>query len=289
MSDAVGTNVNETLAGVVEQQTTRVSDSEMALVQADASAQSAASTKSSIMASKQQAQATLDNPPTIPVTESDKKGSTTTHQVDENAVRQAEQQLAQLESDIAAVEQDLQVAKEQVSSAEGEMLEEQAVLAEATTQLSTLSEAEDIASKLIDTYQGEDGYLNRDMEDAYIERLNELVETISEWGDLDGNGSNDGEAYANAIDSFLNGENGFYDTRENREYESDYIARGEIPPWQQTGSGDDGDAVSAEGLATEDEPEYVEVDVVGGDTLKNIRNSVQEAGNNAVQNDLDVY
>lgn len=265
-----------------------ISSAELNYVQTDAVAQGISGDISATKAQIRQAEAVIDNPPTIPVTESSKKGSSTRHEVDENAVRQAEQRLAQLEGDLDTFEGDLNKAKQDTSSAEQNMLDKQAEYEEANSKLSTLGEAEDLATKLLDVYQGEDGFLNKEEEEASIDRLNELVSTIAEWGDLDGNGSNDGEAYAESIDAFLNGTNGYNETAENREYESDYIARGEVPPWQQVSSKGSGEALSQDDIL-DTSANYVEVDVVGsGEGRNSIRNSVIASGNNAVSNGLDV-
>lgn len=265
-----------------------ISSAELNYVQTDAVAQGISGDISATKAQIRQAEAVIDNPPTIPVTESSKKGSSTRHEVDENAVRQAEQRLAQLEGDLDTFEGDLNKAKQDTSSAEQNMLDKQAEYEEANSKLSTLGEAEDLATKLLDVYQGEDGFLNKEEEEASIDRLNELVSTIAEWGDLEGNGSNDGEAYAESIDAFLNGTNGYNETAENREYESDYIARGEVPPWQQVSSKGSGEALSQDDIL-DTSANYVEVDVVGsGEGRNSIRNSVIASGNNAVSNGLDV-
>jgi len=265
-----------------------ISSAELNYVQTDAVAQGISGDISATKAQIRQAEAVIDNPPTIPVTESSKKGSSTRHEVDENAVRQAEQRLAQLEGDLDTFEGDLNKAMQDTSSAEQNMLDKQAEYQEANSKLSTLGEAEDLATKLLDVYQGEDGFLNKEEEEASIDRLNELVSTIAEWGDLEGNGSNDGEAYAESIDAFLNGTNGYNETAENREYESDYIARGEVPPWQQVSSKGSGEALSQDDIL-DTSANYVEVDVVGsGEGRNSIRNSVIASGNNAVSNGLDV-
>jgi len=265
-----------------------ISSAELNYVQTDAVAQGISGDISATKAQIRQAEAVIDNPPTIPVTESSKKGSSTRHEVDENAVRQAEQRLAQLEGDLDTFEGDLNKAMQDTSSAEQNMLDKQAEYQEANSKLSTLGEAEDLATKLLDVYQGEDGFLNKEEEEASIDRLNELVSTIAEWGDLEGNGSNDGEAYAESIDAFLNGTNGYNETAENREYESDYIARGEVPPWQQVSSKGSGEALSQDDIL-DTSANYVEVDVVGsGEGRNSIRNSVIASGNNAASNGLDV-
>jgi len=265
-----------------------ISSAELNYVQTDAVAQGISGDISATKSQIRQAEAVIDNPPTIPVTESSKKGSSTRHEVDENAVRQAEQRLAQLEGDLDTFEGDLNKAKQDTSSAEQNMLDKQAEYEEANSKLSTLGEAEDIATKLLDVYQGEDGFLNKEEEEVSIDRLNELVSTIAEWGDLDGNGSNDGEAYSESIDAFLNGTNGYNETAENREYESDYIARGEVPPWQQVSSKGSGEALSQDDIL-DTSANYVEVDVVGsGEGRNSIRNSVIASGNNAASNGLDV-
>ncbi len=265
-----------------------ISSAELNYVQTDAVAQGISGDISATKSQIRQAEAVIDNPPTIPVTESSKKGSSTRHEVDENAVRQAEQRLAQLEGDLDTFEGDLNKAKQDTSSAEQNMLDKQAEYEEANSKLSTLGEAEDIATKLLDVYQGEDGFSNKEEEEVSIDRLNELVSTIAEWGDLDGNGSNDGEAYSESIDAFLNGTNGYNETAENREYESDYIARGEVPPWQQVSSKGSGEALSQDDIL-DTSANYVEVDVVGsGEGRNSIRNSVIASGNNAASNGLDV-
>ncbi|NQY79801.1 MAG: hypothetical protein HRT47_05760 [Candidatus Caenarcaniphilales bacterium] len=276
-----------TIASATNQATVKqdqVASAELAYVQTDAVAQGIAGDISSTKSQIGQTQSVIDNPPTIPVTESSKKGSTTTHQVDENAVKQAESRLAQLEQDLGTFEADLVNAQQATSSAEQEMVGKQAEYAEANTKLSTLGEAEVFADKLMNVYLEQDGFLNPEEEAASIDRLNELVATISDW-DIDGDGANDGQAYADSIDAFLNGTNGYHETAGNREYESDYIARGEVPPWQQTGSGDSlsgGDIIA-------DSAEYVEVDVIGsGEGRNSIRDSVIASGNNAASNGLDV-
>ena len=295
MSDALGSSTQTAAITKASVKKDEVSSAELKYVQADAIAQGISSDISSTKAEINQQQSIIDNPPTIPVTESSKKGSSTTHKVDEKAVKAAENRLNQLEQDLGTFETDLVKAQQEASTVEQDMLSIQSEFEEANGKLATLSEAEEITDKLLDVYQGEDGFLNAQDEEANIDRLNELVETISGYGDIDGNGSNDGESYANAIDAFLNGDNGYHDTAQNREYESDYVARGEVPPWEQIGGS--GLGIAQLGVASEivgesntiGNPEYVDVDVTGsGDTRSSIRDRVIESGNNAVSNDLDV-
>lgn len=260
---------------LVSDEESKVSSAELTYVQTDAIAQGISGDISATKAQIGQTKAVIDNPPTIPVTESSKKGSSTRHEVDENAVRQAEQRLAQLEGDLDTFKGDLNKAKQDTSSAEQEMLVCQAEYEVANSKLATIGEAEDLAGKLLDVYQGEDGFMNAEEEKVTIDKLDKLVETIADWGDINGDGSNDGEDYANSIDAFLNGTNGYHETAGNRDYESDYIARGEVPPWQQVGSSNSG-------------ANNVQVDVIGSEGRNSIRNSVIASGNNAASNGLNV-
>ena len=232
-SDALGSSTQAAAMNKATIKQEEVASAENDFVQSDAVAQSLAGDISSTKSQISQQQAVIDSPPTIPVTESSKKGSTTTHEVDENAVKAAEQQKAQLEADLATMEADFNNAKSEVSTSEQDMLSAQTENEEVNTKLSTIGESEEILTKLLDVYEGNDGFRNAQEEEVKLERLDELVGEISEFGDIDGSGSDDGAEYADMVDAFLNGDNGYNETAKNREYEGDYIARGEVPPWKQ--------------------------------------------------------
>ena len=177
------------------------------------------------------AQATIDNPPMKTITESSKKGSKSRQVVDENAVNAAKADLAKLEVEIASLQTEKDEAGSQVQSALTTKETSQVEFDENISQLSTFNEADGLLTKFSDAFSGTDGFANKGDEDAAVERLLNYTDTIKEWGDVDGDGINDGEHFADAVNGFLYGEGGYFS--EDRVYESDYIANGEVAPWKQ--------------------------------------------------------
>ena len=182
-------------------------------------------------AAKAGAQATIDNPPMKTITESSKKGSSSKQVVDENAVNAAKADLAKLEVEIASLQTEKDEAGSQVQSALTTKETSQVEFDENISQLSTFNEADGLLTKFSDAFSGTDGFANKGEEDAAVERLLNYTDTIKEWGDVDGDGINDGEHFADAVNGFLYGEGGYFS--EDRVYESDYIANGEVAPWKQ--------------------------------------------------------
>jgi len=180
---------------------------------------------------KSSAQATIDNPPMKTITESSKKGSSSRQVVDENAVAAAKADLAQLEVEIANLETERDTAKNDETTAEKTKDTEQVELDETSTQLTTFNDAEELLGKFEDSFSGTDGFANEGEEAAALKRLNEYTEKIEEWGDIDGDGIDDGKHFADAVNGFLYGENGYLS--QERTYEADYIAAGEVAPWRQ--------------------------------------------------------
>lgn len=185
-------------------------------------------------AAKAGAQATIDNPPMKTITETSKKGSSTRQVVDENAVAAAKADLAQLEVQISS----LQTEKDSAQSNENTALKtketNQAELDENVSQLSTFNEADKLLTKFRDAFGGTDGFANKGEEDAALKRLGDYTDKMKEWGDVDKDGVNDGQHFADAVNGFLYGEGGYLS--EDRKYESDYKAAGEVAPWKQAAS-----------------------------------------------------
>jgi hypothetical protein len=182
-------------------------------------------------AAKAGAQATIDNPPMKTITESSKKGSSSRQVADENAIAAAKADLAQLEVQISSIQTERDTAKSDEDSALKTKETSQAELDENITQLSTFNQADDLLTKFTDAFSGTDGFANKGEEDAALKRLGDYTDKIKEWGDIDGDGVNDGKHFADAVNGFLHGEGGYLS--EDRKYESDYKAAGEIAPWKQ--------------------------------------------------------
>jgi hypothetical protein len=185
-------------------------------------------------AAKAGAQATIDNPPMKTIMESSKKGSSSKQVVDENSVSAAKADLAQLEVQISSLETERDTAKDSENSALKTKETSKAELDENITQLSTFNEAEGLLTKFTDAFSGTDGFANKGEEDAALKRLGDYTNKIKEWGDVDKDGVNDGQHFADAVNGFLHGEGGYLS--QDRKYESDYKAAGEIAPWKQAAS-----------------------------------------------------
>ena len=175
--------------------------------------------------------ATIANPPIKTVTESSKKGSSSKQVVDENALAAAKADLAKLEVEISSLESEKNTTKGDEDNALKTKESSQAELDENITQLSTFNEADGLLTKFSDAFSGTDGFANKGEEDAALKRLGDYTNKIKEWGDIDGDGVNDGQHFADAVNGFLHGEGGYLS--EDRKYESDYIAAGEVAPWKQ--------------------------------------------------------
>lgn len=175
--------------------------------------------------------ATIANPPMKTVTESSKKGSSSKQVVDENALAAAKADLAKLEVEISSLESEKNTTKGDEDNALKTKESSQAELDENITQLSTFNEADGLLTKFSDAFSGTDGFANKGEEDAALKRLGDYTNKIKEWGDIDGDGVNDGQHFADAVNGFLHGEGGYLS--EDRKYESDYIAAGEVAPWKQ--------------------------------------------------------
>lgn len=182
-------------------------------------------------AAKAGAQATIDNPPMKTITESSKKGSSSRQVVDENAVAAAKADLAQLEVQISSLQTEKDSAQSKENSALKTKETGKAELDENITQLSTFNEADKLLTKFTDVFSGTDGFANKGEEDAALKRLGDYTNKIKEWGDVDKDGVNDGQHFADAVNGFLHGEGGYLS--EDRKYESDYKAAGEVAPWKQ--------------------------------------------------------
>lgn len=203
---------------------------------------------------KANAQATIDNPPMKTITESSKKGSSSKQVVDENAVSAAKADLVQLETEIASLGAEKDSAQINENTAWKTKETSQGELDENVSQLTTFNDADKLLTKFTDAFSGTDGFANKGEEDAALKRLGDYTDKVKELGDIDGDGVNDGELFADAVNGFLYGEGGYLS--QDRKYESDYIAAGEVAPWKQvaastestdsSGTGVAGDASSAE-------------------------------------------
>jgi hypothetical protein len=173
---------------------------------------------------KANAQATIDNPPMKTITESSKKGSSSKQVVDENAVSAAKADLVQLETEIASLGAEKDSAQSDENTALKTQETSQTELDENVSQLTTFNDADKLLTKFTDSFSGADGFANKGLEEAELKRLGDYTDKIKEWGD-------DGKHFADAVNGFLYGEGGYLS--QDRKYESDYIAAGEIPPWKQ--------------------------------------------------------
>ena len=198
-------------------------------------------------AAKAGAQATIDNPPMKTITESSKKGSSSKQVVDENAVAAAKADLAQLEVQISSLEAEKDGAKSQEDNALKTKETSKAELDENITQLSTFNEADGLLTKFADAFSGTDGFANKGEEDAALKRLGDYTNKIKEWGDVDKDGVNEGQHFADAVNGFLHGEGGYLS--QDIKYESDYKAAGEIAPWKQSASTNSTNDSSGTGVA----------------------------------------
>jgi len=180
---------------------------------------------------KANAQATIDNPPMKTITESSKKGSSSKQVVDESAVDAAKDKLVQLETEIASLGAEKDSAQSNENTAEKTKESGKTELDENVSQLTTFNDSDKLLTKFTDAFSGTDGFANKGEEDAALKRLGDYTDKIKEWGDVDGDGIDDGKHFADAVDGFLYGEGGYLS--QDRKYESDYIAAGEIPPWKQ--------------------------------------------------------
>jgi|LakMenE18May11ns_1017448.scaffolds.fasta_scaffold9959301_10 hypothetical protein len=177
------------------------------------------------------AQATIDNPPMKTVTESSKKGTKSRQVVDENAVAAAKADLARLEVEMSSLQAEKDGAQSQEDNSLKTKEASKAELDENVNKLSTFNEADGLLTKFSDAFSGTDGFANKGEEDAALKRLGDYTDKIKEWGDVDGDGVNDGQHFADAVNGFLHGEGGYLS--QDRKYESDYIAAGEVAPWKQ--------------------------------------------------------
>jgi hypothetical protein len=193
------------------------------------------------------AQATIDNPPMKTITESSKKGSSSRQVVDENAVAAAKADLAKLEVEIGSLQTEKDSAQSKEDSALKTKETSKAELDENITQLSTFNEADGLLTKFSDAFSGTDGFANKGEEDAALKRLLDYTDKIKEWGDVDKDGVNDGKHFADAVNGFLYGEGGYLS--EDRKYESDYKADGEVAPWKQVATTTESTDSSGTGVA----------------------------------------
>jgi hypothetical protein len=212
-------------------------------------------------AAKANAQATIDNPPMKTITESSKKGSSSKQVVDENAVSAAKADLAQLETEIASLESEKDTAKGDEDSALKTKESSQVELDENVSQLSTFNEADELLTKFSDAFSGTDGFANKGEEDAALTRLGDYTNKIKEWGDVDGDGVDDGQHFADAVNGFLYGEGGYL--TEDRKYESDYIAAGEVAPWKQVATTTESTDSSGTGVTGDTRSEELQSIVFG--------------------------
>lgn len=176
-------------------------------------------------------ESTIANPPMKTVTESSKKGTSSKQVVDENALAAAKADLAQIEVEMSSLEAERDSVQSDETTALATKETSQAELDESISQLATFNEADGLLTKFTDAFSGTDGFANKGEEDAALERLLDYTNVIKEWGDVDGDGVNDGQHFADAVDGFLYGEGGYLS--EDRKYESDYKAAGETAPWKQ--------------------------------------------------------
>ncbi len=212
-------------------------------------------------AAKANAQATIDNPPMQTITESSKKGSSSKQVVDENAVSAAKADLVQLGTEIAALEEEAATAKSDANTASETKETSQGELDENVSQLSTFNEADDLLTKFSDAFSGTDGFANKGEEDAALTRLGDYTNKIKEWGDIDDDGIDDGQHFADAVNGFLYGEGGYLS--QDRKYESDYIAAGEVAPWKQVATTTESTDSSDTGVAGDSSSEELQSIVFG--------------------------
>lgn len=212
-------------------------------------------------AAKANAQATIDNPPMKTITESSKKGSSSKQVVDENAVSAAKADLVQLETEIASLESEKDTAKGDENSALKTKKSNQVELDENVSQLTTFNDADKLLTKFTDAFSGTDGFANKGEEDAALKRLGDYTDKVKELGDIDGDGVNDGELFADAVNGFLYGEGGYLS--QDRKYESDYVAAGEVAPWKQVAASTESTDSSGTGVAGDASSEELQSRVFG--------------------------
>ncbi len=212
-------------------------------------------------AAKSNAQATIDNPPMKTITESSKKGSSSKQVVDENAVSAAKADLVQLETEIASLESEKDSAQSDENSALKTKETNEAELNENVSQLATFNDADNLLTKFSDAFGGTDGFANKGEEDAALKRLGDYTDKIKEWGDVDGDGVDDGQHFADAVNGFLYGEGGYLS--QDRKYESDYIAAGEVAPWKQVATTTESTDSSGTGVTGDTRSEELQSRVFG--------------------------
>jgi outer membrane murein-binding lipoprotein Lpp len=175
---------------------------------------------------------TINNPPMTTTMSSDKKGNTSeTKQPNEPAVNEAKAAVARLEAEIAALEGEAETAKSDANTASKDTDTAKTELDEHAKQLEMVDETMTSLDKFTNAFSGTDGFTNKGAEDAELEKLLAYTDKVKELGDVNKDGINDGELFADAVNGFLYGEGGYLS--QDRKYESDYIAAGEIPPWKQ--------------------------------------------------------
>jgi hypothetical protein len=180
---------------------------------------------------KSNAQATIDNPPMKTITESSKKGSSSKQVVDESAVDAAKNKLVQLETEIASLGEEKDSAQSDENTALKTKETGTTELDEHVSELSTVNDTEKSLKKFTDTFSGTDGFTNKGAEDAELEKLLAYTDKVGELGDVNDDGIDDGKLFKDAVNGFLYGEGGYFS--QDRKYESDYIAAGEVAPWKQ--------------------------------------------------------
>jgi len=155
------------------------------------------------------AQATIDNPPLKTITDSSKKGSSSKQVVDENAVSAAKAELAQLNVEIANLESEKKQYSSDKDQAKSTQTTEKATLDEHQTKLDSLNQSDKLLNKFEDVFNGKDRFASQSEETDALNRLKGFTDKIKDWGDLNGDGVDDGKQYADSVNAFLYGEGGY--------------------------------------------------------------------------------
>lgn len=192
---------------------------------------------------KASAEATIKNPPLKTVTDSSKKGSSSKQVVDENAVSAAKAELAQLNVEIANLKSEKNQYNCDKNQANSTQTTEKATLDEHQTKLDSLNQSDKLLNKFEDVFNGKDRFASESEETDALNRLKGYTDKIKDWGDLNGDGVDDGKQYADAVNSFLYGKDGYLS--KPREY-----GQKPVETNTTTGSGNLSDVIDTSGTGT---------------------------------------
>lgn len=181
-------------------------------------------------------EAQLNPPPTKQVTKSaGKSGTKETTEVDYQAKQALEAKLASLKSQKGIVESSLGEFSSQADIKTGEASNEQGKADDLLTRASQIESINKDLEFLEEVAKGENGFFNESEEKSFIENLEKKAENARNYEekDLDGDGINEGDVAANAVDAYLDPNNGFpsFETQ----YASDFIRDGQEVPWEAGG------------------------------------------------------